>query len=143
MQYPESIHPYVYNMGFNKICEHELNNKGVGAFAFYHVHQSDRVFRRNERSLERALARNPMMDKVYEAEKILGRAHTIGFAMVVNGGIIVHQIWSCKKIRQISKTKDGLIKDMVEKGCPIDPRKFCDPAGMYRAPAYLTQAAGY
>jgi hypothetical protein len=78
------------------------------------------------------MAHNPRRDR-YEANKILDRAHRVGFAMVLNGGIIQHMVLSCKKIRQNAKTKDDLVRDLVEQGFPIDPQELCDVAEMYRA----------
>jgi hypothetical protein len=135
MQYPDSIQPYVYPFtyprGFSKACEHDLHRKGVGAFAFYVVYD-EKAHQRNQQSFDRAMARNPFRDR-YEANKILDRAHRVGFAMVLNGGIIHHLVLSCNKIKQNAKTKDDLVKHLIQQGLPIDPQKLCDVAEMYRA----------
>jgi hypothetical protein len=139
-QYPDSIKPYVYN-GFDKMCEHDLNKKGVGAFAFFGVAQPWNITERNQRAFDRKMNRNPFRDR-YTANKVLDRAHLVGFAMVVNGGIIHFLTFSCQKIRRTAKTKDELVNKLIQDGLPIDPAKFCDVAEMYRAPAYLTEAVG-
>jgi hypothetical protein len=135
MDYPDSIAPYVYRRGFDKFCQHALNDSGIGAFAFLEIAQSAKAMQKNERLVAKAWT-------VYRGDytrinKIANRAGEVGLVFLTHGGIFRDLVLSCGKIRQSGKEKDELFKDFVRKGIPIDPQKFWDPAAMYRPPAYL------
>ena len=135
MIFPESIQPYVYKKGFDKMCEYDLQKKGVGAFAFVAVYDPD-AFERNQRTLDKALAKNPFHSRyrnAVEANKILDRARKVGVAYYVNGGEIKINELTCHNLRNAGRTKDDAIRYLLGKRFPIDPQKMCDVAEMYRA----------
>ncbi len=133
--YPDAINPYVHAQGFDKLCEHSLNRRGVGAFAFIAVTQSERARRRQERAVAKAWS--VYKGDLYRINMVRDRVSEVGLVILTNGGIFKDFVLCCKKIRRSGKTKDELFEDFVKGGFPIDPQKFWDPAEMYRPPAYL------
>jgi hypothetical protein len=135
MDYPDNISPYVYRRGFDKYCQHNLTDKGIGAFAFLEIAQSAKAMQKNERMVAKAWA--TYRGDYHRVNKVANRAGEVGIVILTNGGIFTHLVLSCRAIRQSGKEKDALFEDFVKGGMPIDPAKFWDPAAMYRVPAYL------
>jgi hypothetical protein len=106
-----------------------LNTKGVGAFAFYEVDQPEGFEKVNE---AKYLKYTQKTHDWYKARKYVGRAHEVGLAICVNGGLIDNHRLSCNKIRNSRKTTEELFLDLIKNGFPIDAQKLCDPAANYR-----------